>query len=48
VNDLGVLPIGAATLDNAALFNDGTHGPVVLIAPTSITVYGVYLPVIFN
>jgi len=48
VNDLGQLPIGAATLDNAALFNDGTHGPVVLIAPTSITVYGVYLPVIFN
>ncbi|HZY42006.1 MAG TPA: hypothetical protein VFF59_08395, partial [Anaerolineae bacterium] len=48
VNDLGHLPIGAATIDNAALFNDGAHAPVTLSAPTSITVYGVYLPLIGN
>ena len=46
VNDLGQLPIGAATIDNAALFDDGVHTPVTLTAPASITVYGVFLPVI--
>ncbi len=48
VNDLGQLPIGATTMDNAALFDDGTHTPVTLTAPTTISVYGVYLPLIGN
>jgi uncharacterized repeat protein (TIGR01451 family) len=48
VNDLGHLPIGAAMIDNAALFDDGTHAPITLTAPTLITVYGVYLPLIGN
>jgi hypothetical protein len=48
VNELGHLPIGAATIDNAALFDDGVHAPLTLIAPTTIHIYGVYLPLIGN
>jgi hypothetical protein len=48
VNDLGQLPVGAATLNNAALWTVDAQTPATLTAPMSITVYGVYLPLIGN
>lgn len=46
VKDLGQLPIGAATIDNAARFDDGAHAPITLSVPMSITVYGGYVPLV--
>ncbi|MBP7689032.1 MAG: ExeM/NucH family extracellular endonuclease, partial [Thermoflexales bacterium] len=48
VNDLGQLPVGAATLDNAALWAVDVQAASTLTAPTTIHVYGVYLPLISN
>ncbi|MBI5564824.1 MAG: DUF11 domain-containing protein, partial [Chloroflexi bacterium] len=46
VNELGHLPIGAATLDNAAQWSADAHSPVTATAPTTVHIYGVYLPLI--
>lgn len=48
VNELGQLPIGAATLDNAAQWSVDAHSPATATAPTTIDIYGVYLPLIGN
>ncbi len=48
VNELGGLPIGAGQIDNAAQWAVEAHAPNALTAPTTIYIYGVYLPLIGN
>lgn len=46
VNELGSLPIGAAIIDNAAQWSAEELAPATVTAPTTIYIYGVYLPLI--
>jgi len=46
VKALGQLPIGAALIDNAAQWAADARVPVTVTAPTTLYIYGVYLPLI--